>query len=161
MSSVAPINSPQSKGTVAHVTPIAGKTTPYGYELNPSSVPLTPTLPLVGTALNITDLATDAVGVVIQDSVRSGTFQVEPKLVASYVSNTALYEIWGSRYVLPLLTNIEPSLRNDIGKMLWNSALMPATAKIFGGKISLVNAILTSAGTGFFSKGIKTIINRA
>lgn len=109
-------------------------------------------------SVNPTSLAFDAVGVVIQDSVRAGQFAVEPKLIASYVGANALYQIFGAKYLLPYLALVDPQIRDDVGAILYNTALMPVTARIFGGRISMTNALLTSAGARFFSKGAKTVL---
>lgn len=108
--------------------------------------------------INVTDLAFDALGVVIQDSVRLGSFTMEPKLVASYVGSNALYQLIGAKYLLPYLVSIDPTIRNDVGAILYNTAFVPLTARIFGGRISMTNALLTSAGARFFTKGAKTIL---
>lgn len=149
----APINSPQAQGVEASVGLIAGKTASFGYKSTSKGlrVPITPNI-------NVQALAIDALAVIAQDSVRSGNFVVEPKLVASYVADSALYDIWGATILMPLLKNIDAPLRYDFGKFLWNSALLPVSARVFGGRISLTDSIMTSAGTGVFSKGLMTLL---
>lgn len=147
----APVNSPQAMGKEASVGPIAGKTAPFGTDPKPIG-------PAIG--LSIQDLAVDAGSVILQDSVRAGKFQVEAKLVSSYVAATASYQLWGAKVLMPYLKNIDPSIRYDMGKVLYDAALLPALARVFGGRISLTDSILTSAGSAFFARGLNILINK-
>ena len=105
--------------------------------------------------IDINSLATNGVSVVIQDSVRSGAFLLEPKVIAAYVSSTALYQMYGRRYLSGYFYNMDVETADDVGQTVFNTFGLTVTAAIFGGRISLTNSLLTCVGAKFFDRAIK------
>lgn len=94
-----------------------------------------------------TSLIKDAVSVIVQDSIRRGEFVAEPKLVASYTVANAIYYLWSRQYLLPWFSkNITPQYADAVAKTVNNSVATLITARAFGGRITLTNSIITSAG---------------
>lgn len=97
--------------------------------------------------LDIASLAKDAVSVVVQDSIRRGEFTADPKLVASYTVSSGLYYFWARKYLRPWMAQyVDARYADAVAKTAYNSVVMMGTARLFGGKITLTNALITASG---------------
>jgi hypothetical protein len=107
----------------------------------------------------VKDLVEDAISVAIQDSIRQGELDIEPKLIASYTAASGSFYLYGEQLTDTLLKDLKASsaIKEALGKVLWNTPMLMVLARVFGGRISLTNALYTSAGSEFIKVGMDEI----